>query len=305
MVEEDTLEKKIIKLNGGLGNQMFQYAFAYALAKKFNVEILFDFTFFDEVQNYKNVTSREFELGSFNIDCPRAEKEDLENVIHSAHRSKPKRLLWNLFKIPRYKANGNTFSQKTAFNFEKDLFKNPEYIYYEGYFQNEKYFKHLKKELIEKFKIVEPLDEKNQDILNKILETESVSIHIRRGDYITLDYVNKFHGTCSLDYYKKAAGYIEKHVKSPYFFIFSDDTGWVIENLKLNSSFTIIDFNKNKGWFDLNLMKQCKHNIIANSSFSWWGAWLNENPEKIVVAPKNWTAQKQKCGITPNEWIKM
>ena len=150
-----------------------------------------------------------------------------------------------------------------------------------------------------------PFDEENQLILDKILETNSVSLHIRRGDYVSLDYVNKIHGVCALDYYKRAIEYITKRVNPPHFFLFSDDIDWVVENLKMEHPFTVVDINKGKGWLDMNLMKQCKHNIIANSSFSWWGAWLNENPQKIIIAPEKWTARKQKCDIVPLGWVKL
>ncbi|MDD3437516.1 MAG: alpha-1,2-fucosyltransferase, partial [Candidatus Gastranaerophilales bacterium] len=119
------------------------------------------------------------------------------------------------------------------------------------------------------------------------------------------EYVSKFHGTCSIDYSTKAIKYICKYVKNPHFFIFSDDINWVIENLKIEYPFTVVDFNQNSDWFDLNLMKNCKHNIVANSSFSWWGAWLNENPDKIVIAPRKWTLQNTNNDIIPKEWIKL
>lgn len=294
--------KKIVKFNGGLGNQMFQYAFAFALADKFNVPIAFDFSYFEDVKANENVQSRVFELGVFNLNCEMAGEEDLAKVKLPEFKSKFKNTLAKRFP----KIFGiNYVREKYNYFFDKNLLNNPDYVFYEGYFQNEKYFEHLRKELLEKFSIKIPLNEKNQLMLNKILETNSVSLHVRRGDYVSLDYANKTHGVCSLDYYEKAIEYIAKKVKNPHFFLFSDDIDWVIQNLKLEYPFTVIDFNQGKGWFDLNLMKQCKHNITANSSFSWWGAWLNENPEKIVVAPKKWTVKKQKGNAVPREWAKL
>lgn len=296
-----TNNKKIVKFNGGLGNQMFQFAFACALADKFNVNVVFDFSYFEEVKQNKNVTSRAFELDAFNIEYPEASKEDLQKVKRSDFESKLKRHLAKMFPV---KYGINYIREKHNCIFEQKMLNSPDYFYYEGYFQNEKYFKHIRNDLLKKFSLKIPLNEKNQKILNEINKTNSVSIHIRRGDYVTLDYVNKIHGICSPDYYKKAIEYIAKKVETPHFFLFSDDIKWVIENLKIEYPCTIIDFNQGKGIFDLELMKHCKHNIIANSSFSWWGAWLNENPYKIVIAPKNWMV-KQKSNIVSSDWIKL
>lgn len=291
---------------GGLGNQMFQYAFVYALSKKFSTDIVFDMSWFEEVKKDEKLTTRVFELDIFNINYEIATKKDLEQVILPRHRSKIQKLLWDVFKIVKYKPVGNALIQTSSYSFDKKLLNPPEYIYYEGFFQNEKYFKYLREDLIKNFTLNIPVDEKNQSILNKIIETNSASLHIRRGDYVTLESAKKFHGTCSLDYYRKAIAYIAKRVENPHFFLFSDDTDWVVENLKIEYPFTIVDFNQGKGYLDLNLMKHCKHNIIANSSFSWWGAWLNENPNKIVIAPKKWHTKKlKKCDIIPKSWIRL
>lgn len=296
--------KKIVKLNGGLGNQMFQYAFALALSKSHNIGVTLDLSWFEDVKTHKNVTQRVFELDVFDINYDIASKDDLKLIIQSVRRSKPKRLLWKTFKLQRYKPNGNTFVNYEPYKFDQKLLKSENYYYYDGYFQNEKYFLPIRDELLQQFHSNIQLNERNQQVLDKILETNSVSIHVRRGDYVTLECANCFHGTCSIEYYKKAVENIAKKVKNPHFFLFSDDIDWVIKNLKVDYPFTIVDFNQGKGWLDLNLMKNCKHNILANSSFSWWGAWLNQNPDKIVIAPKQWTQKKLKGSITPREWIK-
>lgn len=294
--------KKIIKFNGGLGNQMFQYAFACALAHKFNSDIVFDFSYFKDVLENKNVTSRSFELDVFGIDCKVAQAEDFTNVKRLDFSSSLKKTIAKIF--PKT-FNINYFREKDNHFFNKALFEYSGYIFYEGYFQNEKYFKHIRESLLKSFSLKAQLDEQNRSMLEKIKNTNSVSIHVRRGDYVTLDYVNKINGVCSIEYYQKAIKYIAKKIKNPHFFLFSDDIEWLQENLKPDFDFTIVDFNNNKGYFDLELMKNCKHNIIANSSFSWWGAWLNENSDKIIVAPKKWTNKRQKNRIVPDNWIKL
>jgi hypothetical protein len=297
------LDKKIVKLNGGLGNQMFQFAFAYVLAKKIDAQILFDFSYFDE-SDCEAALIRNYELAAFNLECKAAQEEDLKLVNLSDCRSKVEKILGDIFKIKKFKSQKNIIRQSSAYKFDKKYFS-PDKYYYEGYFQNENYFKDYKADLIKCFSIKEELDDKNSSTLKVIQSTESVSLHIRRGDYVTLQCVNEFHGLCSLEYYKEAIDYIAQNVKSPHFFLFSDDIDWVVQNLKIDYPYTVVNFNKEKGWFDLNLMKHCKHNIIANSSFSWWAAWLNENTDKIVISPKQWTTQKQKGYIAPKEWIKL
>lgn len=297
---------KIVKLNGGLGNQMFQYAFALALAEKFGTKMLFDFSYFEDVKSHENVTTRFFELGVFNLECTEAEEKDLTEVKNADFGAKWKNTLAK--RYPHY-FGVNYAREKNNTCFDKKLITYPDYAYYEGYFQNENYFKHLREQLFRDFSLKMPfseLNEQNQSTLEKIISTNSVSIHIRRGDYVTLDYVNKLQGICPLKYYQKAIKRIAKKVENPHFFIFSDDIDWVRENLKIDYPYTVIDFNQNSGYLDLELMKNCKHNIIANSSFSWWGAWLNENPDKIVIAPKKWNKMRsKKCDIVPKSWVKL
>ena len=297
--------KKIVKFNGGLGNQMFQYAFACALSNKFGAEVLFDFSFFEDVKFHKDVTQRVFELDVFNLECKSITKEDLVKVKRPDFDSKLKRTLAK--RLPKL-FGINYFREKNNFCFEKKLLDSPDYYYYDGYFQNEEYFKHLRPELLKKFTLKVQPDEKNQKILKKIQTTNSISIHIRRGDYVDLKCASKFHGVCSLGYYQSAVDYLSKRVVAPHFFVFSDDIEWVMENLEIEHPSVFVDFNSDKGWLDFNLMKNCKHNIIANSSFSWWSAWLNENKDKIIIAPNKWFAEcsgLDSKSILPENWIKI
>ena len=125
----------------------------------------------------------------------------------------------------------------------------------------------------------------------KIESCNSISLHVRRGDFINENSTNKTHGVCSIEYYKKAIDFIAKKISNPVFFIFSDDTKWVYENMKLQFKYFVVDINDHKfAYEDLRLMSKCNHHILANSSLSWWGAWLNESENKVVVAPKIWFA---------------
>ncbi len=285
---------------------MFQYAFAYVLSKRFGCEVTLDLSWFEESKNHKDVTLRPFELNVFDLKYESATKEDLAKVILQKHRSKPQRFLGDVLKIDKYKPTGNTFVQIISSCYDEKLLANPDYYYYDGYFQSEKYFKEERKNLLQCFNSSMALDEKNLQMLAKINETDSISLHVRRGDYVTLECAKQFHGTCPIEFYHKAIELVAKRVRNPHIFLFSDDICWVVKNLNIEYPYTIVDINQDRGWFDLNLMKHCKHNIIANSSFSWWGAWLNENPSKIVVAPKKWTLKNpRQCKIVPEEWIKI
>lgn len=298
------MDKKIVKLNGGLGNQMFQYAFSYALAQKTKSQILFDFSYFSETVEDKEVIIRPFELKHFKTSCQMASGDDLSNAICSKHRKKIPRLLWKHFKIEKYKPSGNNYQETIPYYYDKNLFAE-DFYYYDGYYQNENYFKSYRSDILKQFELNSELDEQNKSILSLIESSNSISLHVRRGDYVTLKSANRRHGTCSVDYYKNAIDYMAKKVEKPHFFLFSDDLQWVLQNIKIDYPFTVVNINSNRGWLDLNLMKHCKHNIIANSSFSWWGAWLNENPQKTVVAPKYWIKKDKNCSIIPKGWVKL
>lgn len=139
-------------------------------------------------------------------------------------------------------------------------------------------------------------------MIEKIIGTDSVSLHVRRSDYIG----SYFAGICTLEYYAKTVEYMRKHIQKSIFFVFSDDIPWCKEHLNLADNVYFIDWNKGKDSYkDLILMSNCKHNIIANSSFSWWGARLNNNPTKIVIAPHKWHQNLDYKDIIPSDWIKI
>ena len=152
-----------------------------------------------------------------------------------------------------------------------------------------KYFEGIENDIKKDFRFKNQLDNKNLEILNEIENSNSISIHIRRGDYMSPENYNMYGCIATPTYYKKAIKVIEEKVENPTFFVFSNDMDWVKKNIQINSRVFYIDINSGNGSYkDMQLMSNCKHNIIANSSFSWWGAWLNENKNKIVIAPKKW-----------------
>ena len=268
---------KIVKLSGGLGNQMFQYAFAQAL-KHYGHEVLFDVEWFEKVKKSAHgATQRNFDLQVFNVDVP---------VADAKSAARAKRAYFCGVKLPAFIFDG-VQKEKCAYSYYEEFLTDKKKSYYAGVFSNVCYFYKYRDEIVRAFSLKEKLDKPNEQMLQKIKNSNSVSVHIRRGDYVKLGL------TCNLAYYQNAVAAMEKQVEAPHFYIFSDDIAWVKENLPLKSACTFVDINSGEtGYFDMELMKNCRHNIIANSTFSWWAAWLNENPDKIVLAPYNQTSDK-------------
>jgi len=291
----------IIQLQGGLGNQMFQYAFASIIAKKNNTTVLIDDNFFNRVEKTPGFTPRKFELASFSNQYTMASNKDVNSFYHLLKIHKLKRKLG---------LNYPKIYVEPSFDFQKDALSIKSPVYLKGYFQSYKYFIGYEGFIRQLFSFpVDSLDEINKELLITLKNTNSIAIHIRRGDYVNDETTAQYHGSCSLDYYLEAIKLLASKNKDFILVFFSDDSDWVKEQFKdLPYSKIIIDHNKGENsWKDMLLMSLCTHNIIANSSFSWWAAWLNENPKKTVIAPKEWFKTKDLHTITllPEEWIKL
>ncbi len=191
--------------------------------------------------------------------------------------------------IPLSLYRGEALIRERSFRFDPKILKLKRDVHLHGYWQSEKYFRDIRETILEDFTFTPPLNSRNQKILEKIKKTNSVSVHVRRGDYVMDPKTHEFHGVCGPDYYQKAVKVVSKKVENPTFYFFSDDIRWVEKNLKTKVENTYVDWNTGeKSFVDMQLMSSCKHHILANSSFSWWGAWLNRNKDKMVVAPKQW-----------------
>lgn len=288
------LKRAYVRIMGGLGNQMFQYAFAKRL-ETLGYEIKMDLTAFE---NPKSI--RRYQLDYYNIDLQKVKK-------------KSKRFL-NLISILKValKKLGLDLSgviKEQSLLFNEDIFNLKDGQYVEGYFQSEKYFSSIRNVLLETFIIKHDTSKYLKLIEKKISKSKATcSIHVRRGDFINTKNKN-IHGNCTLDYYFSAISYIEKRIDDVSYFIFSDDIDWVKSNLKLEKTIYIDNFKDRIPHEDIYLMSLCDHNIIANSSFSWWGAWLNKNINKIVIAPKKWfvdeNLQNTSTDIFCESWIRI
>ena len=177
-----------------------------------------------------------------------------------------------------------------------------------GFWQSEKYFKDVAETIRRDFTIKIPQAGRNKELAALIKSCESVSLHIRRGDYISNPHTKQYHGICDLSYYYLCIEQVGKKVERPHFILFSDDPEWVRENLKVQYPMVLVDHNTTEyAYEDLRLISQCKHHIIANSTFSWWGAWLNSDTDKMVFAPRRWfgTKEQNDADLIPENWMRI
>lgn len=265
----------IVRIVGGLGNQMFQYAYAKALQQN-GFEVQLDLSKFKTYKLHGG-----YHLDKFNIDLDIADN----------------------FSILLAKLQLKKNKKEQSLLFDKNLLQLYGNEYVKGYFQTEEYFKNIRNILLNQFTLIHSLSASTLNYVDVIKSFEtSCSIHIRRGDYVSDKKANRIHGTCDLDYYQKAIEHILSKFKNVHFFVFSDDITWTKNNLKLNNA-TYIQ-HKVIPHEDMHLMSLCNHNITANSSFSWWGAWLNKNNKKTVIAPKNWFVEK-KNEVACKNWVQL
>lgn len=274
-LKETVSHLHVVQMSGGLGNQMFQYAFYRALLSQGKIAKI------DDESEYRNAEAREKHLQkAFDISYKRPTEAEMILLTDSSMKF-VSRVRRKLFGRKR-----KAFREK-QFNFDKTAFEQ-ENAYYEGYWQSEKYFNDIAEELRKAFTFHCEVPPESQKIMEKIVAKSSVSIHIRRGDYLNEGQRSVYGGICTADYYKQAVSLIKEKVPEASFFVFTNDPVWVKEHIK-EEEYELVDCNdESTGYLDLLLMSKCQHHIIANSSFSWWGAWLCDNPDKIVIAPAGW-----------------
>lgn len=282
----------ISRIIGGLGNQLFQYAAGKALAQQQHTELLLDVTAFDE---YK---LRNFDLSAFHTELNFASKEQVNSFIK---RSIAGKIRDNIFPM----AFRKVYKEK-QFHFQSRFFHAPSHIYLQGYWQSEKYFLPVAATIRKEFTVKEEYTRNVSALAKQLISLPSVSVHIRRGDYKNPSTV-EIHGVLDAGYYNKAIQLISQKIPGACFYFFSDDMNWVKENLPVENAVYVSGVSSQTHIEDFYLMSQCKHNIIANSSFSWWAAWLNNNPGKIVIAPKNWfnKGPKDTQDLVPESWLRI
>lgn len=285
-------------LQGGLGNQMFQYAIARALAKHYQTDFALNQSWFN--QSLEGDTLRDLQIGLLNI------RE--AHVTSTPFPPKPSKItrFFQKFLPP----NPIIIYQKNAFDYDPTLFKlrlaHKRDIYLSGYWQAYRYIESIKEQLKAEFKSKSPLSNHYQQYLHLIQSHESVMLHIRRGDYVHSPAASKFHGTLPITYYQSAIKEVQSLNPQAHFFIFSDDLEWAKNALDGISEKTFIEHDQSTDAVvqELQLMFACKQHIIANSTLSWWGAWLKEYERGMVYAPAHWINSQNlnPSLLLPNEW---
>lgn len=278
----------IIEVCGGLGNQMFQFAL-YTKMLTLGKEVKLDLTSFRSRQALRN-----FELGIFGVDCDIATEKEI--------RKYKKTRSWN--KLLGHKTKENIYIENLDAGYQPIIYSFED-KYLQGYWQCEKYFADIRDVILKKY--IFPLKENSncKKILEQIKKTESVGLHVRRGDYLS-EQNNKVYGNiCTIDYYQSAISYIKRAVSNAVFFLFTNDMIWVRNHI-YREGMIVVDCNDGEqDYLDMFLMSQCKHNIVANSSFSWWGAWLNQNTNKIVIAPSKWFNNHEVTDTICRDWVRI
>lgn len=290
----------ITKLIGGLGNQLFQYALGRALSIKNDARLKLD------VSGYESYKLRRYSLSHFNVVEEIATPVEIERFRRADSNNRLARLarLASRLGVLPDSLRFTTLAER-GFPFHPEVLDARGNVYLEGYWQSEKYFKDVEDVIRRELTVKHEPDPVNEQVGREIMGADSVCVHVRRGDYVANPEFNKIYELCSPDYYRAAAGELAKSVAAPHFFVFSDDPRWARENLEFNYPVTFIDHNgEGKDYEDLRLMSLCKHFVIANSSFSWWGAWLGSDPRKMVFAPKAWfrTREHDTRDLIPDEW---
>lgn len=289
----------ISQLTGGLGNQLFQYAAALSLSKHHDVPLLLDVSSFQREELPELEIPRNFELYNFS---GVSEKIISPSEINQIINYKPKFKL--LFKtLPKHRRPIYT---EPFYHYDPNFYKSRKTVLLKGGWQSEKYFKPIESELQQRLEIKPEYIMRVKEQALALQNSNSVGIHIRRGDYLRKKIIFEWHGVMSRDYYVQAIGQIEKLSGPLHLHYFTDDPQWVKEELLPALPGNIVSGNSTH-LEDFYLMSQCRHNVIANSSFSWWAAWLNASKDKIVVGPKNWfdKGPKDTYDVLPADWIRI
>lgn len=290
----------IVKLNGGLCNQIFQYAFARAVSHQNKTDFRLDISAFGNYYHYDP-----YGLSPFNIQEKLAKDSDMAGFVWIRKHARFFDFIYHKLRFKHV--------LKHWYYLEKGMLYDPEVFssrasYFEGFWQTEKYFKNISEEIRKEITLKSPLSPHSIKMQSLIENSNAISLHVRRYQHENL---KPWHGFCTPEYYLEAIKIIAQKTTAPHFFIFTDDYEWLETNLidKLRSTgYPFTSIGKNPNYEDLMLMAKCRHHILANSSFSWWGAWLNPRRDKIVIAPKQWFAHAPKNNtrdLLPDGWLKI
>jgi len=280
---------------GGLGNQLFQYATARRLALQHNCPVVLDQHWFEHPP--PGDTPRPLELTNYRANFRVATASELSRW--TVMRSRWAKLLKPLLPLHVILERGYGVNNK--------ILSAPANSYLIGYWQSEAYFADIREQLLEELVPIKQPEPEDLETIEKMQHDDTVAVHIRRGDYVSSGAASTYHGLCSLDYYHNAFNYLAGRLHQPTFFVFSDDPAWVKLHLRSQYPTYFVEHNPpEKAFQDMRLMSMCRNHVIANSSFSWWGAWLSRNPSQIVIAPARWYAiNRPTPDLIPNRWMQI
>jgi len=286
----------IVNVVGGLGNQLFQYAFGRRAAITRGDRLLLDVSFYN-----RQTTNRALRLTQFNIDATLLHQQELARYSPSGTWRRVRR---RIHRLTGWRPVYDGVHEMSNYSYTPEILTQGKYPIYVGYWAHPGYIEPIAQAIRAELAFSSPPDAVNQQWLEHIAGRESVSLHVRRGDYL-LERNLAYHGVLPLSYYHSAIANITRYVKTPSFYLFSDDPQWVKENLILDYPVFVMEHNGDEqDYEDLRLMSACQHHIIANSTFSWWGAWLSEHAAKRVIAPERWNRDLSARGhIAPDDWI--
>jgi hypothetical protein len=283
-----------VQLGGGIGNQLFQYAAGRALALRLRVPLALDLRLFD------NHRARRYALDVFAIETA--------EIDRSAFPPSARRLSGRIASWFKARSRFSTFRERT-FAFDAQVLALPDWTWLAGNFQSERYFADRAAALRRDLVLRRPPEGENRATLDAMAGSLSVSLHVRRGDYVTNPRANAVHGLVGGDFYRSAVRYVAERAGGALsVFVFTDDPDWVAASLDIGCAFTLVRHNRAGAEAeDLRLMAACRHHIVANSSFSWWGAWLDPSPDSMVIVPRPWfrDATIDDTSLIPERWIRL
>jgi hypothetical protein len=301
----------VVTLMGGLGNQMFQYAVGKALALAHSTRLTLDLSQLEAKNASPNNVQRSYDLDIFKLECDIISKNELQTLT-----KRPKQLVrmralseWIWSRL-NHRKNEYTLVKEKSLRFDPSVFSKGSNLLLEGYFQSEQYFIDIHNIIRKEFQFAPPKSSRASAMASAIRSSESVFLNVRRGDFAHNPRSNAFHGLLPVGYYQNAIEFLLKRLDNPQFFVFSDDIEWCKINLNIPGITTFVDHTHKGHKFSeyLWLMTLCRHAIIANSTFAWWGAWLGSNASQMVVAPRDWFRDKAANAnndVVPQRWIRL
>lgn len=289
-----------VRLKGGMGNQMFQYAFGYSIAAKLETGFSLDLSNLLDRNKGADFVYRDYDLPIFQVEENFLTSPDILRLVFRLKHNRVSKAVGKLA------LRGKRYTKEAHFHFQPSLLHHAaDNTLYEGWFQSPKYFAEVETDIRRHFQFRNPVLDYSKALHQRIQQSNAICLNVRRTDFLKVDTLN----ATNLDYFLRAAEYMGEKVANPHFFIFSDDIEWCRTHIRLPHPTEVVDHSHKGHKFGnyLQLMRDCKHFIIPNSSFAWWAAWLNDQPGKIVIAPENWFTDPSinTADLIPPSWVRL